>query len=59
MKGTDFVTSGEESSDDEDLFETIKDLDMLGRDELAQKGNIDLEARKHKGVAKLFGVMHT
>ena len=59
MKGTDFVTSGEESSDDEDLFETMMDLDMLGRDELAQKANIDPEARKSKDVAKLLGVMHT
>ena len=59
MKGTDFVTLGEESSDDEDLFETMVDSNMLGRDELAQKANIDLEARKSKDVAKLLGVMHT
>ena len=59
MKGADFITLGEESSDDEDLFETMVDLDMLGRDELAQKANIDPEARKSKDVAKLLGVMHT
>ena len=59
MKGADFVTLGEESSDDEDLFETMADLDMLGGDELAQKANIDPEARKSKDVAKLLGAMHT
>ena len=59
MKGADFVTLGKESSDDEDLFETMMDLDMLGRDEVAQKANIDPEARKSKDVAKLLGVMHT
>ena len=59
MKGADFVTLGEESSDNEDLFETMVDLDMLGRDELAQKANIDPEARKSKDVAKLLGAMHT
>ena len=32
---------------------------MLGRDELAQKANIDPEARKRKDVAKLLGAMHT
>ena len=59
MKGDDFVTSGEESSDDEDLFKTMVDSDMLGRDEPAQKANIDPKARKRKDVAKLLGVMHT
>ena len=59
IKGTDFLTLGEESSDDEDLFKTMVDLDMLGRDELAQKANIDPEARKSKDVAKFLGVMYT
>ena len=59
MKGADFVTSGEESSDNEDLFETMVDLDMLGRDELSQKANIDPEARKSKNVAKLLGAICT
>ena len=59
MKGTDFVTSGEKSSNDEDLFEMMVDSDMLGRDEVAQKANIDPEARKSKDVAKLLGVIHT
>ena len=59
MKGTDFVTLGEESSDDEDLFETMVDSDMLGRDELVQKANIDPEARKSKDAAKLLGVLCT
>ena len=59
MKGDDFVTSGEESSDNEDLFETMVDADMLGRDETAQKANTDPEARKKKDVAKLLGAMHT
>ena len=59
MKGNDFVTSGEESSDDEDLFETMVDSDMFGRDEPAQKANIDPEARKSKDVAKLLGAMCT
>ena len=59
MKGNDFVTSGEESSHNEDLFKTMVDVDMLGRDETAQKVNIDPEARKKKDVAKLLGAMHT
>ena len=59
MKGTDFVTSGEESLDNEDLFKTMEDSDMLGRDELAQKANIDPEARKSKDVAKLYGAICT
>ena len=59
MKGNDFVTSGEESSDNEDLFETMVDADMLGRDETAQKANTDPEARKKKDVAKLLGAMCT
>ena len=59
MKGGDFVTLGEELSDDEDLFEAMVDSDMLGRDELAQKANIDPEARKSKDVEKLLGALHT
>ena len=59
MKDDDFVTSGEESSDNEDIFETMVDTDMLGRGKNAQKANIDPEARKKKDVAKLLGVMHT
>ena len=54
-----FITSGEESFDDEDLFETMVDLDMLGREEVAQKANIEPEARKSKDVAKLLGVICT
>ena len=59
MKDDDFVTSGEESSDNEDIFETMVDTDMLGRDKTAQKANIDPEARKKKDVAKLLGAMRT
>ena len=59
MKDDNFVTSGEESSDNEDIFETMVDTDMLGRDETAQKANIDPEARKKKDVAKLLGTMRT
>ena len=59
MKDGNFVTSGEESSDNEDIFETMVDADMLGRDETAQKANIDPEARKKKDVAKLLGAMQT
>ena len=59
MKDDDFVTSGEESSDNEDIFETMVDEDMLGRDETAQKANIGPEARKKKDVAKLLGAMRT
>ena len=55
MKGDDFVTSGEESSDNEDLFETMVDADMLGRDETAQKANTDPEARKKKRCGKIVG----
>ena len=32
---------------------------MLGRDELAQKANIDPEVKKNKDVAKLLGAMYT
>ena len=59
MKDDDFVTSGEESSDNEDIFETMVDADMLGRDETTPKANIDPEARKKKDVAKLLGAMQT
>ena len=59
MKGNDFVTSGEESSNNEDLFKMMVDADMLGRDETAQKANTDPGARKKKDVAKLLGAMHT
>ena len=59
MKDDDFVTSGEESSDNEDIFKTMVDKDMLGKDETAQKANIDPEARKKKDVAKLLGAMQT
>ena len=59
MKDTDFVTSGEESSNDGKLFESMVDSDMLGRDEPAQKANIDPEARESKDMAKLLKAMHT
>ena len=59
MKDTDFVTSGEESSDDDNLFESMVDSDMFGRDKPAQKANIDPEARKSKDVAKLLKAMCT
>ena len=55
MKDDDFVTSGEESSDNEDIFETMVDTDMLVRDKTTQKANIDPETRKKKDVAKLLG----
>ena len=59
VKDTDFVTSGEESSDDNNLFESLVGSDMLGRDEPAQKANIDPEARKSKDVATLLKAIHT
>ena len=59
IKDDDFVTSGEDSSDNEDIFKTMVDTDTLGRDETAQKANIDPEARKKKDVAKLLGAMQT
>ena len=59
MKDDDFVTSEEESSDNEDIFETMVDADMLDMDKTAQKANIDPEARKKKDVAKLLGAMCT
>ena len=59
MKGDNFVTLGEEASDDEDLFKTMVDSDMLSREEPAQEANIDPEARKKKDVAKLLGAMCT
>ena len=59
MSGANFVTSGEESSDNDDLFESMVDLDMLGRDSHAQKANIDPEARNSKDVAKLLWAICT
>ena len=59
LKKAEFATSSEESSNDEDLFETMVDSDMLGRDEAAQKANINPEARKSKDVAKLLGLICT
>ena len=59
LEKDEFVTSGEESSDDEDLFESMVDSDMLGREEVAQKVNIDPEARKSQDVAKLLGAICT
>ena len=60
MEGAELVTSGEEESDNEDLYETIVDADMLGRDEPAKKkAKIDPGARKSKDVAKLLGVLQT
>ena len=59
LEKDEFVTSSGESSDDEDLFETMVDSDMLGREEVAQKANIDSEARKSKDVAKLLGAICT
>ena len=55
MKDDEFVTSGEGSSDNEDLFETMVDTDMLGRDKTAQKANIDPEARKKKMWQNCWG----
>ena len=60
MEGAELVTSGEESSDDEDLYEMMVDADMLGRDEPAKKkAKIDPGARKSKDVAKLLGALWT
>ena len=59
LKKDEFVTSSEESSDHEDLFETMVDSDMLSNDEVAQKANTDPEARKSKDVAKLLGAICT
>ena len=56
MEGAELVTSGEEESDDEDLYETMVDMDTLGRDEPAKKkAKIDPGVRKSKDVAKLLG----
>ena len=59
LKKDEFVTSSGESSNDEDLFETMVDLDMLARDEVAQKVNINPEVRKSKDVAKILGAICT
>ena len=60
MEGAELVTSGERESDDEDLYETMVDADMLGRDEPAKKkAKIDPGARKSKDVAKLLGALWT
>ena len=56
MEGVELVTSGEEESDADDLYETMVDANMLGRDEPAEKkAKIDPGARKSKDVAKLLG----
>ena len=60
MEGAELVTSGEEESDADDLYETMVDVDMLGRDEAAKrKAKIDPGARKSKDVAKLLGALQT
>ena len=60
MEGAELVTSGEEESDDEDLYEMMADVDMLGRDKPAKKkAKIDPGARKSKDVAKLLGALWT
>ena len=59
MSRVDFVTLGEESSNDDDLFESMVDSDMLGRDGHAQKDNIDPGTRKSKDAAKLLGAICT
>ena len=60
MEGAELMTSGEEESDDEDLYETMVDTDMLGRDEPAKKkAKINPGARKSKDVAKLLGALQT
>ena len=60
MEGVELVTSGEEESDADDLYETMVDADMLGRDESAKKkAKIDPGARKSKDVAKLLGALQT
>ena len=56
MEGAELVTSGEEDSDADDLYETMVDADMLRRDEPAKKkAKIDPGARKSKDMAKLLG----
>ena len=60
MERAELVTSGEEESDADDLYETMVDADMLGRDEPAKKkAKIDPGARKSKDVAKLLGALWT
>ena len=60
MEGAELVTSGEEESDADNLYETMLDMDMLGRDEPAKKkAKIDPGARKSKDVAKLLGALWT
>ena len=60
MEVVELVTSGEEESDDEDLYEMMVDADILGRDEPAKKkARIDSGARKSKDEAKLLGPLWT
>ena len=60
MEEVELVTSGKEESDADDLYETMVDMDMLGRDEPAKKkAKIDPGARKSKDVAKLLGALQT
>ena len=60
MEGAELVTSGEEESHADDLYKTMVDTNMLGRDEPAKKkAKIDPGARKSKDVAKLLGALWT
>ena len=60
MEGAELVTSGEEESDADDLYETMVDVDMLGRYEPAKKkAKIDPGAGKSKDVAKLLAALQT
>ena len=57
MKTSDYVASGEEASDD--LFESMVDSNMLGRQEMPEREKLDPEASKANDVARLLKALHT
>ena len=56
MEGAELVASGEEESDADDLYETMVDMDMLGRDEPAKKkAKIDPGQERVKMLQNCWG----
>ena len=60
LKESDYLTSGEEASNDDNLFEMMCNTDMLGREmPPKKKTKVDEEAKKAKDVAKLLRAVCT
>ena len=58
MSGADFVTLGEESSDDDDMFESMVDSDMLVRDGHTQKPTLTQRPERAKMWQNCWGHRH-